>query len=358
MLLSPGLLRTIRALVPLMSQEIPQKLKLPRRPWVVVLAVVCIAVAVSFSVWFRVKVTAKQDAEYWINRLGAESMRIPGNEWGLRRRHPEVPAAALRRIGPSVVPVCVEVLRRGGTHESRLGAVIALALYGSEAAPAIPALIEQIQDIGAPAEGLLQLRKAAIRTVLQTGPGVDVARTQLTAAVRRGQSGAARPLNEHVRQIWAAYALVSIDEGNRDGIKVLTDALSYKDTAFRTTDDGLAGGSAERRVRGEALGALFFLASPSRPSRRKLHPIDESTAVPLAAALLNIVQTAAADYGTSDTRQLALSTLEGIGPSARTVVPALRALLEDTSEASLHPWVRAALKEIDRPVEEVSPAVR
>lgn len=302
------------------------------RSWTLVLALVAASAVTSC----RPDVSAKE-AEYWIDRLGAEHMRIPGNEWGLVRRHPEVPAAALRRIGHPVLPAAIDILQRNDeSYQKRMGAVRALELLGSAATPAIPELIQQIQDTRGVHGEQMNIRNVALGSILQTGTGVDDARGHLAAALR----SPAEP-DDHRKRIWTAYALASLDPGNSDAMKVLTPGLTYE-----ATDEGL--------VRGDVLETLLYLGQ--RPgSQSKLHSIGEPAATALALALLSIVRTPAqrpTGARDSGSRHLALSILRDMGPQARIVAPALRVLLADENEARLHPWLRGALSAMDQPVRE------
>ncbi len=168
---------------------------------------------------------ARWKAADLLGRLGPEARQTPpalsSLSSALKDANPQVravAATALASVGPAgseAIPALQEML----STQDCLPALRALALYGSDAAPAIGKIVVLLQQ-----EGDSEIRWNAANTLGKMGPAAKKAVPKLVAAMKDPE-----PLvREH-----AAEALGEIGPDAKDAIPALTQALKDSDARVR-----------------------------------------------------------------------------------------------------------------------------
>jgi HEAT repeat protein len=228
---------------------------------------------------------------------------VPNEIWG--RSSGKAAIEALRAIGPAAVPAGIRALAHRHWHV-RVGAAHALGLYGADAAPAIPALIEAMED------PYSAVRSMAGKALVQIG---DAAVPGLSKLI--GHPDWAVRLD-------VASALVRIDPNHADAFRTLTDGLRYLDPVYR---DFVGGWGANQ----ERWNGILHVERDGKLVHNREHGVRAQAARALAglgpgaARALPDLIAVLRDRRYPDAARAAAVALGRIGSAAR---PALPALLE------------------------------
>jgi HEAT repeat protein len=137
------------------------------------------------------------------------------------------------------VPACIDALREGKDQQDKVGAVIALGIYGSASEGALPLLIEALSDRDGPqrSDASTVASHVAI-TLTKIGPAARAAIPELTKQLENLRAVLAQLRERRVGNRWDSYsftelseafALAKLDPGNRFALLTLEEALKSDD---------------------------------------------------------------------------------------------------------------------------------
>ena len=241
---------------------------------------------------------------------------FPGRPWGTP--DPERPTAALRKIGPdAAIPALIDALGNDPHWYVRQGAAGALGMFGADAKPAVPALIEALRDENDYVRGF------AIGALRRIGPAPDEA---LPALAEFDSLGTATAL-------WLGPAAVPmlIEKLKHENYKVRKAAAETlgKMGSHRGAGHGHLGLGRAVPALVEALSDRRAIVRPA--AFKALMRIDPEA----AKGTVPILTEALTDTGMNRSTYAA-KCLRLLGPDAAAAVPALMEAIEDE-----HGWIRA-----------------
>ncbi|MBI1830316.1 MAG: HEAT repeat domain-containing protein [Planctomycetes bacterium] len=271
----------------------------------------------------------------------------------------------------TLMPVLLKALDKGNA-EVRAAVPPVIALFGPKAKPALPALVETLQDrvfdvkvsVVMALGDLGPVAKDTARDLLNLAKDPDIALMEpfVGAALANFGDGAIPPLSDALaskipeRRRLAASALGTMGPNAASAAPALAKALEHEDPAFRTLAAralGKIGAGAKATlpqldkavedkvasVRIEAVLATFFitgkathvgvlvkaLADPAVPTRDNA---CQAIAV-MKASAMEAVDPVAKLLDDEDLRVRAITTLGEIGPSALKTLPTLKKFMQD-----------------------------